>query len=160
VAAPSFHTIQDAIRSRLFNQFPNIPDRYITEMNKVLGKSSQPKAAATIPSPSDSNPRAPTPRAPRTTPPGLDPDSTKVCANPADIVTAWTQSFAASSKTIRMLRATPLAQQPTSSDPNVKICISWQVKGFCYSKCMNCATHRVLDATETAAFQAFLTANL
>lgn len=155
VPDPSFLPLEEAIETRMFHQIPTIPARYMSDMNKAAGKVAPPKAAPVPPggvTPPTQTRRTGTPKA-------AEGDSTIVRAVPSDVVTSWTKAFDASPKNIRVLRNLPIDQQPTSTDPNVKICLSWHLKGFCYTKCMNCSTHRPLDATETAAFYAFTAAN-
>ena len=131
----------------MFTQFPSIPALYLSDMNKAAGKVPVPRGIASPLAPSD--PSKPSKKA-------TDVDSVMVRAPVTDVVQAWHQAFVISPKTIRVLRALPLDQQPTSTDANIKICLSYHLKGFCYTKCMNCSTHRSLDATETTTFQAFV----
>jgi hypothetical protein len=153
VADPSFLPIVSAIQNRMFNQFPNIPARYIADIKKAAGKGTNSPAP---PHSSSGEPKTKsTPSTTRAPKGGMDPDSVQVRANPSDVVTAWTQAFAASPKTIRILRTIPYDQQPVSTDPATKICISWHGKGSCYSKCMNLldgksASTRILDGRQLA----------
>ncbi len=157
VADPNFAPIEQAILFRTYNLFPSIPARYLSEMNAAAGKPTASRTStlpSSLPSPSGT---APTPKATRRAAAAADTESTRVVAIASEIVQTWVKSFDASPKNIRALRNLPIEQQPTSSDATTKLCLSWHLKGFCYSRCMNCTTHRPLDAAETATFQSFVT---
>jgi hypothetical protein len=154
VADPSFAPIESAIQNRMFHQFPAIPAQYLADVNKAAGKVIKTRTPITT----ISNAAAPTTATTR--PPRVRTDdraNDQVKAAPADIVQSWVQAFSASPKTIRMLRALPADQQPVAADGSSKLCLSWHLKGLCYSTCMNRGTHRPLDTYETSHFQSFCT---
>jgi hypothetical protein len=159
VADPSFYPIESAIQNRMFSQFPAIPAQYLADINKAAGKTGKARTppsassvSATVGAPSVGSTRTPRVR-------NDDRANDQVKALPADIIQPWVQAFATSPKSIRTLRALPSDQQPTAADASSKICLSWHLKGLCYSTCMNRGTHRPLDPAETATFQAFCTAS-
>lgn len=152
VADPTFLQYEEAILSRNFHVIPTLPARYISEVNKANSRIALPKATPSS-TPSSTTTGAPAPRASRKT---TESESVRVNAAAVDVNQAWVSAFEASPKNIRALRNLPIEQQPTSADAAIKLCLSWHLKGFCYSKCMNCTTHRPLDATETATFQSFV----
>lgn len=134
VPPPNYHAITEKILHGQFNMLLPLP----VDLQLPRGD------AATEPSPAP----APAPAASRSRDPGA------LVTNAAP-VTAWTEAYAASGFRLQQIRR----HAPTTTVAGgaaVELCLSYHLRGTCYSNCERRATHRPLKPGERTAMSNFV----
>lgn len=129
---PTYSSVQGWVAARRFRDFPELPAKYMSSPTRPQGDGG----SATREEPTESGGSG-----------GLGQQVTNDQATRRD----WQTKFADSGKTIAQLR--PNAPQDGN---NKDICLSYHLKGKCFSNCGRRESHRVLTGAARRNFQTFV----
>jgi hypothetical protein len=145
VALPNFDYLETTIDTRIYQTLPQMPSAYYPTLSATAQKASTSgtsKSASVSQVTEDRNRGLP------------------VQAPANEIVTAWTNAYTASKKSLATLRLDGATKLPMSDKGTFQLCLCYHLKGSCFHNCRNHTTHRKLNVSEAASFQAFVDQHL
>jgi hypothetical protein len=131
---PDFVQITQAIKHRLFQNFPGLPGEY----NEPLPLPPNPTGVPI--------------------PPGSPPIGTQVFAPHGERHQQFRAMFEKGDKSIQALKL--LSDLPKEKNGRGTLCLSYHLKGQCFESCRRASSHRKLDKKEIENMQAFLDKNI
>ncbi|KAL7578637.1 hypothetical protein ACA910_009782 [Epithemia clementina (nom. ined.)] len=158
---PPFQDLTRIVSLAQYAMLPELPDTYrITPTPDLRGKPPPTPRATTAspPPPSAASLPASAPTAPAPT--RTQGRAGALVTNPA-LVADWKRALEASNKKIRDIVSSAPDSMDTSDDNKaIPLCLSYHLRGSCYSNCNRLKTHRALAASESASLGALVQAQL
>ena len=147
---PPFSDLLQLISLQQFHLLPELPDSY-----RLLPPADHsPPVRKTASPPRDNGQSPSTPPTPSTKPKATNPTAGRggsLVTNPT-VTAEWKQRLEASSKRIRDIsKLAPASTDTDDNGQNLPICLSYHLRGHCYSSCNRTKTHRPLSESKTAA---------
>ena len=147
---PPFDDLQRLIALQQYNLLPELPDAYrIFPQEPSAGTPlAQPPA---LPSPSPAPPTKAPAKAPDSKTGAQKGRGGALVTNPT-LSVEWKERLEKSSKRIRDISASaPDSDDKDDSGKPIPICLSYHLRGHCYSSCNRIKTHRALSHAESTA---------
>jgi hypothetical protein len=148
IPPPIFSYLETMVLDRTFQVLPPMPAEYYhsqqtttTPPNAMAGGGAAFKNADTKGSSEQSR-------------------GTQVTAPTTQVVTTWHERFEGNAKSIQTLKNDGGKKLPKTANGACQICLSYHLKGSCFTNCRNKLSHRKLDTAETTTFQTFVDAHL
>jgi hypothetical protein len=133
---PDYGNLVDAVLDRSWHVLPAIPERYKIQTRQP----STPPDLPTAPG-KEKKERGDADK-------DKDKDKPSMVQNPK-ASTAWVKAFVDSGKKLPEIQDhAPLTKQKGRDGAFLPVCLSWHLKGTCYSNCKRAGSHRVLSPDE------------
>ena len=146
---PTFEYLHDVVQQRTFHLLPPMPSRYIT--------TTTPAAAPRSPGNPPTNPSSSTPStsggAADVGPSNRDPGQRVANPNPIE---QFTRAYTAAGRSLSSIRGNAPSTTDRSTNTPVDLCLSYHLRGGCYSNCQRSSTHRPLTAPERRLMTTFV----
>ena len=146
---PTFEYLHDVVQQRTFHLLPPMPSRYIT----TTTPAAAPRSSGNPPT----NPNSSTPStsggAAEVGPSNRDPGQRVANPNPIE---QFTRAYTAAGRSLSSIRGNAPSTTDRNTNTPVDLCLSYQLRGGCYSNCQRSSTHRPLTAPERRLMTTFV----
>ena len=146
---PRFEYLHDVVQQRTFHLLPPMPSRYVTTTTPAAAPRSSGNP------PTNLNPSTPSISGGTAESGPSNRDPGQGVANPSPIE-QFTRAYTAAGRSLSSIRGNAPSTTDRNTNTPVDLCLSYHLRGGCYSNCQRSSTHRPLTAPERRLMTTFV----